>query len=90
MPHANQVPPVRSPGAHAAGRVRIVSDGLVHGTQVLMPDGTPLPNVQAVEILPLTSKGGPVMARVTLSHVGLDVAASSLPAGAGDDGAVPG
>jgi hypothetical protein len=56
-------------------RIRIVSDGTVHGTQVLMPDGTPLPNVQALEILPLGTGLKAVTARVTLSLVALDVVA---------------
>jgi len=60
------------------GRVRIVSDGVVQGTKVLMPDGTPVPNVSAVEILPLHSGGGAVQARLTLNLVEVDVTAEVI------------
>ncbi len=56
-------------------RVRIVSDGRVQGTKVLMPDGTPIPGVRSVEILPMVAGGTVVEARVTLMCVELDVTA---------------
>lgn len=60
-------------------RIRIVSNGKVSGTQVLMPDGTSMPNVLAIEILNLHADhcGEMVQARVTLTNVELDVSADA-------------
>lgn len=55
-------------------KVRIVSDGTAAGTRVLNADGTPLPGVARIEILPL-DPAGVVQARLTLSFVELDMVA---------------
>lgn len=57
-------------------QIRIVSDGTSCTTKVLGPDGEALPNVAAVEILPIAA-GPPslVEARVTLTNVELDIVA---------------
>ncbi|KVZ57519.1 hypothetical protein WL19_03380 [Burkholderia ubonensis] len=54
--------------------VRIVSDGTAQGTRVLNADGTPIPGVERIEILPL-DPNGVVQARVTLNFVELDMVA---------------
>ena len=59
-------------------QVRIVSDGTSCTTKVLGPDGEMLPNVAAIEVLPIA--GGPpslVEARVTFTNVGLDIVAQA-------------
>jgi hypothetical protein len=38
-------------------RVRIISDGTAFGTRVLNADGTPIPFVSRVEILPIEPNG---------------------------------
>ena len=77
MTGINQVPPARNPGAALPGRVRIISDGRAHGTRVLMPNGTRIPHVKAIEILPIRAGGKEVHARITLALVELDVVAES-------------
>lgn len=59
-------------------RIRIISNGNVAGTNVLMPDGTPVPGVVAVEILPIERVGQPVLARLTIRQVCLDVTADRV------------
>lgn len=71
-------------------RIRIVSDGLVGHTKVLLPDGTELPGVVGVEILNLHAnhRDELVQARVTLASVEVDVTAEH--AGGGLDRGAPG
>lgn len=59
-------------------QIRIVSDGTSCTTKVLGPDGEMLPNVTVVEIAPI--EGGPssiVEAKVTFTHVALDIVAQT-------------
>ena len=56
--------------------IRIISDGTAHGTQVLMPDGTRVPMVVEIEILPLRH-GEDLRARLTVAVDELDVVADA-------------
>ncbi|MGE8451552.1 MAG: hypothetical protein ACN6OP_13195 [Pseudomonadales bacterium] len=58
-------------------RIKIISDGITHGTRVLNADGKPIPNVTRVEILPLEGgdADGIVRAVLTVELVELDVTA---------------
>jgi hypothetical protein len=57
-------------------KVRIVSDGTAYGTRVLNADGTQIPNVARIEILPI-EPNGIVQARVTLNLVELGVSSDT-------------
>lgn len=56
--------------------IRIVSDGTAFGTQILNHDGTPIPGVIRLEIMPLEADGL-VEARLTFHCVKLDVMAKT-------------
>jgi hypothetical protein len=56
-------------------QLRIVSDGRSIGTQVFMPDGTPLRGVQRIEIEPI-AVGDMVRATITVIGPSLDIVAN--------------
>lgn len=59
-------------------QIRIVSDGTNCTTRVLGPDGKMLPNVAAVEILPIAADPPSLVeARVTFTNVSLDIVAQA-------------
>lgn len=63
-----------------SNRIRIVSDGCVQGTRVLMPDGTEIPNVAKVVIGPIgpidgAEGRGPVRAVLYVAEAALDLTA---------------
>lgn len=52
MSNQPQVPGVRPEAVEESirqRRVKLVSDGTIPGTRVLMPDGTPIPGIQRIE-----------------------------------------
>jgi len=52
--------------------LKLVSDGTGMGTRLLMPDGTPVPNITRIEMRPITADGA-VEILVTCFNVELDV-----------------
>ncbi|RAR51673.1 hypothetical protein C7401_13633 [Paraburkholderia unamae] len=56
-------------------QIRIVSDGISLGTRVLNADGTPIPGVAHIELLPI-KPFGIVEARITFLSVELDMVAA--------------
>ena len=59
-------------------KIRIISDGTNHTTEVLGPDGEPLPNVESVVIGPIRA-GTPeaISATVVFVNVELDIVAET-------------
>lgn len=49
LPHLQGVRPEAVQESIRQGAVKLVSDGTVRGTFVLMPDGTPIPGIKRIE-----------------------------------------